>query len=197
MTILVLGGKGQTSKPLASILQLNHVPFIVGSRSPTDDGFSRHIRFDWLDESTYDAVFDGNPDGVEAVYMVPPEVSDCLTPMKRFIDHMRQKGTKRFVLLSSSAIAKGGPFFGAVHDYLSAIDVEYEVLRPSWFQRTLNTYLVLLQPTDIWIREFHQPQASQPWNHTGRQNILGRTGWTSAFRFGRGYRCSCLPLTDR
>jgi nucleoside-diphosphate-sugar epimerase len=144
MTILVLGGKGQTSQPLASILQQNHIPFIVGSRSPTDDGFSRHIRFDWLDESTYDTAFDYSPDGIEAVYMVPPEVSDCFTPMKRFIDHIRKRGTRRFVLLSSSAIAKGGPFFGAVHDYLSAIDVEYEVLRPTWFQGMLNTYFVPL-----------------------------------------------------
>lgn len=134
MRILVLGGRGKTATHLATLLQQHNIPFVVASRTPAESDSFQHLRFDWLDESTYNSVLGSSLEPVWAVYMVAPEVTDCLTPMKKFIDHARQRGAKRFVLLSSSAIAAGGPFFGKVHEYLSTLEVEYSVLRPSWFQ---------------------------------------------------------------
>lgn len=138
MSILVLGGRGKTATHLAILLQQHNISFVVASRNPTESGSFQHLRFDWLDESTYDNVIAPGMDRIRAIYMVAPEVPDCLTPMKRFIDHARQRGAKRFVLLSSSAIAAGGPFFGKVHEYLCTLEVEYSVLRPSWFQGMPN-----------------------------------------------------------
>lgn len=138
MSILVLGGRGKTSTHLATLLREHNIPFVVASRNPTESGSIQHLRFDWLDENTYPNVLSSKRDPIWAVYMVAPEVPDCLTPMKKFIDHARQRGTKRFVLLSSSAIAAGGPFFGKVHEYLCTLEVEYSVLRPSWFQGMLE-----------------------------------------------------------
>lgn len=132
MTILVLGGRGKTAKPLADRLESRNISFLVGSRTRRQDGGSyRHVIFDWLDRTTYGNCF---PEIIQAVYMVAPEVQDCQTPMREFIDYACDKGTKRFILLSSSAVPRGGPFFGHVHQYLATRGVEYSVLRPSWFQ---------------------------------------------------------------
>lgn len=154
MTILVLGGKGKTSTELAKLLDAKKIPFIIASRSPSNDGSSQHVRFDWLDDSTYDLPFDRAAEPITAVYLVAPEVTDPFPPMKEFIDHARRKGTKRFVLLSSTVIPKGGPMYGKVHEYLETLGVEYGVLRPSWFMGMLNScnFLALLADID---REFH------------------------------------------
>jgi len=138
MTILVLGGKGKTSSELSAILEAKKIPYFVASRSPSKDGSVQHVRFDWLDESTYDIPFDAAAQPITAVYLVAPEVADSFTPMKAFIDHARKKGVKRFVLLSATVIPKGGPAYGKVHEYLENIGVEYGVVRPSWFMGTLN-----------------------------------------------------------
>lgn len=141
MSVLVLGGRGKTATHLATLLEQHNIPFVVASRTPTENNSLGHLRFDWLDEGTYSNVLASKMGLIGAVYMVAPEVPDCLTPMKKFIDHARQSGTRRFVLLSSSAIAAGGPFFGKVHEYLCTLEVEYSVLRPSWFQGMLDPLL--------------------------------------------------------
>jgi festuclavine dehydrogenase len=157
MTILVLGGKGKTSSELAKLLDAKRIPFILASRSPSNDSSSQYVRFDWLDDSTYDIPFEAATEPITAIYLVAPEVSDPFPPMKEFIDHARRKGTKRFVLLSATVIPKGGPVYGKVHEYLETLGVEYGVLRPSWFMGMLNShnffnFLALLTIID---REFH------------------------------------------
>ncbi|KAK5050898.1 hypothetical protein LTR84_003457 [Exophiala bonariae] len=133
MTILVLGGNGKTSSALSTLLEEKGIPLITASRTPSNNGSRKHIKFDWLDDSTYDLPFQAANDPITAIYMVAPQISDPFPSMKAFIDHARGKGTKRFVLLSASVIPKGGPVYGKVHEYLETLGVEYGVLRPSWF----------------------------------------------------------------
>lgn len=130
MTILVTGGKGTTAKPLADLLKKNNVPFLVASRSSSGQG---QVRFNWSDESTYDLPFQATTSPITGIYMVAPTVPDVFQTMKAFIDFARAKGVKRFVLLSATPVPMGGPLYGKVHEYLTQIDVEYGVVRPTWF----------------------------------------------------------------
>ncbi|KAK0491507.1 hypothetical protein IW261DRAFT_1438106 [Armillaria novae-zelandiae] len=138
MTVLITGGKGKTASHLARLLQDGNKPFLVASRSggdPTDEFPS--CRFDWLDATTY-AIPWSKVEEITSVYLVPPPVLDMLPPMKVFIDYCLEKGVKRFVLLSASVVEPGGFAAGKVHEYLARIDVEYCVLRPTWFMGNLS-----------------------------------------------------------
>ncbi|KAK0491513.1 hypothetical protein IW261DRAFT_1413804 [Armillaria novae-zelandiae] len=114
-------------------------PFLVASRSggdPTDKFPS--CRFDWLDISIY-AIPWSKVEEMTSVYLVPPLVPDMLSLMKAFIDYSREKRDERFVLLSASVVEPGGPAAGKVHEHLARIDVEYCVLRPTWFMEDLGS----------------------------------------------------------
>ncbi|KAK0447798.1 hypothetical protein EV421DRAFT_1706445 [Armillaria borealis] len=131
MTVLITGGKGKTASRLVRLLKDGNKPFLVASRSsgdPTDEFPS--CRFDWLDASTY-AIPWSKAEEIVSVYLVPPLVLDMVPPMKTFIDYCREKGVKRFVLLSASVVEPGGPAAGKVHEYLARIGVDYCVLRPT------------------------------------------------------------------
>lgn len=135
--ILVTGGAGNTGAQVAKrLFEKSHRP-IVASRSETKPFMEAvTVKFDWLDESTYaDAL-----NGVEAVYLVAPaQVADPFPIMAKFIDIAKQLDVKRFVLLSASLIAKGGPAMGQVHQKLAEDDdVEWCVLRPSWFMQNFS-----------------------------------------------------------
>lgn len=61
--------------------------------------------------------------------------------MMDFVDYARKEhGVTRFVLQSGSCIEAGGPVMGKVHGYLRELgsrgEIEWAVLRPTWFQRT-------------------------------------------------------------
>lgn len=135
--ILVTGGSGNTGAQVAKrLFERGHEP-IVASRSetkPFTDAVT--VKFDWLDENTYSNALIG----VEAVYLVAPaQVADPFPIMAKFIDIAKKLGVKRFVLLSASLIAKGGPAMGKVHQKLAEDgDVEWCVLRPSWFMQNFS-----------------------------------------------------------
>jgi festuclavine dehydrogenase len=135
------------------------VPAVIAS--PSGAG-PNGVRFDWHDASTWASVFEGvphnrndDPDkGIRAVYLVAPSSPSVLEEdvagvMMDFVDFARgvTRGGKRFVLQSASGIEAGGPALGKVHAYLRELgargEVEWAVLRPTWFQRTsLFTWLV-------------------------------------------------------
>lgn len=197
MTILVLGGRGKTSTELAKLLDAENISFIIASRSPSSDGSSQHVRFDWLDDSTYDFPFEAATEPVTAIYLVAPEVSDPFPPMKGFIDHARRKGTKRFVLLSATAIPKGGPAYGKVHEYLETLGVEYGVLRPTWFMGMSKSYMFcnFLALTDI-NREFHR-QENPTCEIPRRVYLLRNARWKGTFRGRQRYCRGRLSFTHR
>ncbi|KAJ7434822.1 hypothetical protein B0H11DRAFT_1938182 [Mycena galericulata] len=69
------------------------------------------MAFDWLDALTYGTPFtaDGN---IDRVYLVSPPALHMMPPMKVFIDFAHARGVKRFVLLSSSTLERGGSLTG-------------------------------------------------------------------------------------
>ena len=144
MTVLITGGTGKTSSPLAILLKQSGVSSILASRSGSaPEGFSG-CRFDWLDESTYGNPFKAASD-ITAMYIVAPQTLDMLTPTKAFVEYALGKGVQRFVLLSASSIECGGPAHGQIHEYLKSLDVEYGVLR--------RTFTRISQPIQRFPRE--------------------------------------------
>ena len=133
MSILVTGGRGNTSSGLSALLHEANVPFVVASRSNDESSPYQQAQFDWSDESTYKPLLQSTP--FKAAYLIPPPTSDMVERTKAFIDVACSQGVKRFVLLSASVIEASGPAHGQIHEYLTSLDVEYAVLRPTWFQR--------------------------------------------------------------
>ena len=71
--------------------------------------------------------------------MVNPGLADHLQIVKRFVEMAKSKGTKRFVLLTSSASEKGEPMGGTVHEWLAdSANVEWCVIRPTWFMENIS-----------------------------------------------------------
>ncbi|TDZ41275.1 Festuclavine synthase II [Colletotrichum trifolii] len=123
--VLIIGGTGKSSRAGASTTE------------PNADNI-KPIAFDWFDDKTWIPVFDL---GITAVYIVGPQAADMLTPTRSFIDQARLKGTKRFVLQSGSPWEANinGDGAGRPHAYLKQLgdrgEVEWAVLRPTWFQQ--------------------------------------------------------------
>ncbi|KAK3394229.1 hypothetical protein B0H63DRAFT_517369 [Podospora didyma] len=114
----------------------------VAARHASDE---HGIMFDWNDKHTWSNAFaaaaSGSRDGsgIKAVFLIAPPIIDSAPVMMEFIDFARERGVRRFVLLSASAIEAGGPAMGKVHAYLRELgtrgEVDWAVLRPSWFQQ--------------------------------------------------------------
>lgn len=126
--VLVTGGTGKTGRNVVESLRGRGVTCRIAARKPPQSAAA--IRFDWMDESS----FDGALAGMDGVYLVAPAgVPDPLPVMSAFIAKALDKGVRRFVLLSSSAIPIDGPVQGGVHRFLADNASEWAVLQPSWF----------------------------------------------------------------
>ncbi|KAI0181112.1 NAD(P)-binding protein [Hypoxylon sp. FL1284] len=137
MTILLLGGTGKTATRLAASLAAAKKPFLLASRRGPDaapNGYPA-VKFDWTAESTWSSVFEHGQ--VEAVYMMEPQVSQPWVPMKKFVDHAKEKGVGRFVLCAGTSAAIGKDGMGRVWEHFIKSGVDYCVLRPSWFMENL------------------------------------------------------------
>ena len=134
MTILLTGGTGKTSTHIANLLKERGKSFILASRSGSaPDGYpSSGCRFDWLDESTFEAPFKLASD-IDTIYMVAPTALDLLAAMKPFTEYAIAKGVRRYVLLTSCRTTLGGPHHGKVYEYLAGRGVDYAILKPTWF----------------------------------------------------------------
>ncbi|RYP10946.1 hypothetical protein DL764_000382 [Monosporascus ibericus] len=109
----------------------------------TYEGPYQQAHFDWTKDDTYESPFTKASNErmapISAVYLVPPPIFDLAPPMIHFVDFARQRGVKRFVLLSASTIEKGGPAMGQVHEHLDLLEgIEYAVLRPTWFMENFS-----------------------------------------------------------
>ncbi|WP_367134314.1 MULTISPECIES: NmrA family NAD(P)-binding protein [Streptomyces] len=134
-TILVVGATGTTgSRTAAQLITAGHRVRAAGRRAPSLPG-AEPVRFDWYDPATFgDALT-----GADRVYLVPPiGDSDPAAVMLPFLHQARAAGVRRAVLLSSSAIAEGGPAVGMVHRALPGLFDEWAVLRPSWFMQNFT-----------------------------------------------------------
>ncbi|KAB2573232.1 Agroclavine dehydrogenase [Lasiodiplodia theobromae] len=144
MAIFLTGGVGKTSSRVASRLQDAKIPFVLGSRrgaSAAPAGMNA-VKFDWLDDSTYQNAFEHkfhSGEAIKAIYLVAPDVEDVAPVMNAYIDYcVKEQGVKRFVLMAGSSAEPGGWHTGKVWQHLLHIGVEYAVLRPSWFMENMS-----------------------------------------------------------
>lgn len=141
---LVIGATGTTGSRVVARLLADGRRVKAASRSGTwgemrvdagRGGGAVGVRFDWYDPAT----FDGALDGADRLYLVPPVGSpEPAAVMLPFLEKARAAGVRRAVLLSSSAIAAGGPAVGRVHAALPGLFDEWAVLRPSWFMQNFT-----------------------------------------------------------
>lgn len=128
--ILVTGATGKTGHAIAARLGRASARLRLASRSPTTLPGAQWSRLDWSDLTTFDPALAD----VERVYLLAPVGHNSpLDLVGPFIDKALAAGVQRFVLLSSSQLAEGGPAMGQIHAYLRAVTSQWSVLRPSWF----------------------------------------------------------------
>jgi len=119
--ILVTGGTGKTGRRVAERLKAAGYPVRMGSRSAQP-------AFDWNDRAGWKAALDG----VNAVYVAyQPDlaVPGALETVDAFFDQAVKSGIKKMVLLSG----RGEPEAEAAEDALRKYDVDWTILRSSWF----------------------------------------------------------------
>ncbi len=134
MTILLTGGTGQIATRIARLLKEANQPVLLTSHKGVVPESFKDVKFDWYDPSTFENVFTADPN-IGRVYLVAPRAtSKVFPPMKAFIDLAVQKGVKRFVVLTTATMTDDYSLMGPkVHEYLLSLNVDYAVLRPSWF----------------------------------------------------------------
>lgn len=102
-TILVTGATGKTGRRLIPLLVRRGATVRAASRGP---GFARPgvepVRFDWTDESTYEAA----RKGVNAIYVVydPGASGDPAEQVRALLDGAAEAGVSRVVLLSALGV---------------------------------------------------------------------------------------------
>lgn len=158
MTILLTGGTGKTSTPLAHRLSDRTVQTVLlASRKgikPDVLSGPKHsnlhpVKFDWYDRNSWQNPFDYVNSKVlsqiDYIYLVAPFAWDVRI-MNDFIDFAREKGVNRFVLLSASQAEAGDPSLGQVHGHLKRLGTEHGiqwvVIRPTWFIENLSEYQI-------------------------------------------------------
>ncbi|KQT45738.1 hypothetical protein ASG47_12360 [Devosia sp. Leaf420] len=131
--ILITGATGTTGSALTRHLNTAEADFVRATRKP--DG-PHDRQFDWRDGQSYDLALDG----VSKIYLVAPtDTSEPLAVMLPFLEQAIEGGVEKFVLLSASSLPRGGPMMGAVHEWLAEQDVNWSVLRPTWFMQNFVT----------------------------------------------------------
>ena len=123
---LVLGGTGKTGRRVAERLQARGVATRIASRSASPS-------FDWNDPGTWDAALEG----VTAVYIsYAPDLAipGATDTIRSFVDKAVAQGIKRLVLLSGRGEAEAQ----ACERIVQAADVEWTVVRASWFMQNFS-----------------------------------------------------------
>ncbi|KAK0187499.1 hypothetical protein F5146DRAFT_1058985 [Armillaria mellea] len=102
-------------------------PVLLTSRKGVVPQPFKGVKFDWFDPSTYENPFTADPT-IDRVYLVAPPGT-------------LEKGVKRFVLLTGTSKLEEYPLMVyKVHEYLVSLNVDYAVLRPSWFFENFLTW---------------------------------------------------------
>lgn len=123
---LVTGATGKTGRRIAQRLTAAGWPVRIGSRNATP-------AFDWERRETWAPALDG----VSAAYVafVPDlAVEGSLDAIRGFLDAAQAAGVRRIVLLSG----RGEPEAQACEDELMGRDVQWTILRCSWFAQNFS-----------------------------------------------------------
>lgn len=130
-TVLVTGATGNTGSRVVSGLRESGRPVRAASRNP-GGADPDAVTFDWADAATFAPALAG----VGAVYLVAPVgVADPMPMVRPFFGAAAAAGVRRVVQLSSSAVGRGDPVLGEIHDLGARTFDEYTALRPSWFMQ--------------------------------------------------------------
>jgi ergot alkaloid biosynthesis protein len=131
--VLVTGATGNTGHHVASRLaELGFTVRAATRTQPLPDSRMEHVRFDWAEVSSHEEALSG----VDRMYLVAPAmVEDPSKLMLPFIERALERGVRRVVLLSSSALPEGTPGLGTVHRMIRERVPEWTVLQPSWFMQ--------------------------------------------------------------
>jgi uncharacterized protein YbjT (DUF2867 family) len=138
-TILVTGATGKTGRRLIPLLLRRGVAVRAAGRTPrvTVPGVEP-VRFDWADESTYEAA----RKGVDAIYVVPdfPGSADPARQVRALLDGAAGAGLGRVVLLSAFGVDLAPP-----EDPLRRVELAVEssglpstIVRPGAFMQNLS-----------------------------------------------------------
>ena len=129
--ILVTGATGNTGTAVVAGLRSRGSHVRPASRRP-DPADPDALVFDWADPRTFGAALRG----AAAIYLVAPTGdADPVSMVGPFLELAAHQGVQRVVQLSSSAIERGEPGLGEIHDALVELFAEPTVLRPSWFMQ--------------------------------------------------------------
>jgi len=138
MTVLVTAGTGKTSQRLVPYLDKAEVSYILTSRSAKASSASspRYVQFDFTNPSTFVNAFPSDvKDKINAVWLIAPiEEVNAAEITIEFINYaVKEHSVKRFVMLTGTSATKGGPSVGQVWQRLAELEVEFTVLRATWF----------------------------------------------------------------
>jgi uncharacterized protein YbjT (DUF2867 family) len=123
---LVLGGSGKSGRRIVQRLRSRGVPTRVGSRSSSPS-------FDWNRAEDWDAVLAG----VTTAYIsYSPDLAipGATDSIQQFVDKAVEHGVTRLVLLSG----RGEEEAQACEKIVQAADVEWTVVRASWFMQNFS-----------------------------------------------------------
>jgi uncharacterized protein YbjT (DUF2867 family) len=138
---LVLGGTGKSGHRVAERLQARGIDTRIASRSANPS-------FDWNDPHNWDEVLKG----VTAAYisyapdLAIPGATDAI---RRFVELAVSRGVRRLVLLSG----RGEQEAQACEQILQATDVEWTIVRASWFMQNFSEgeFLAMVQDGAITL----------------------------------------------
>jgi uncharacterized protein YbjT (DUF2867 family) len=136
MAVLVTGARGKTGREV--VAQLGREPEVVvragssGTELPAAERI-RPVRFDWRDPATWDPAVSG----VDAVYLMRPDVPDAPELVGRLVDLAPRA---HVVLLSEQGAGRlpAEDWVRRVEDTVVRGADTWTLLRPSWFQQNLS-----------------------------------------------------------
>lgn len=132
-TVLVTGARGKTGREVVERLR-RHPEVVVRAGSSRPEA---ETPFSWEDRATWPAA----TDGVDAVYLVRPDVPDAPELVAGLVAGLVELNPAAHTVLLSEQGAEGlaaGVWARRVEDAVTARARSWTVLRPSWFQQVLT-----------------------------------------------------------
>ncbi|MFZ4156708.1 NAD(P)H-binding protein [Streptomyces pseudogriseolus] len=131
--ILVVGGSGKTGRRIVRRLQMGNQPVRATSSRVGE------VRLDLADRRTWAPALSG----VTSVYLMIPSSRMALASRKvvqEFSSQAAEAGVRRIVLLSGIGVGVADDSYPLkkAEDELRASDVEWTILRPTWFSQNFS-----------------------------------------------------------
>jgi uncharacterized protein YbjT (DUF2867 family) len=153
-TVLVTGPTGKVGRRLIPLLARRGVTVRAASRTPLAVRAGiEPVRFDWVDESTYDAA----RKGVSAMYLVPGPVpqAEHADYIRALLDGAAGGGVERVVLLSVYGVDQAPPEnpMRRIELAVESSGVPYTIVRPGAFMQNFSEGLRWRETLAEGIRE--------------------------------------------